>query len=64
MILKLSEKTNINGWRRQLTIDFEKRTVTKGAFQFHSGDIEGITHKQFLDFIEYFKNDGFEVLEG
>ena len=64
MILKISEKTNVNGWRRQLTVDLENKTITAGAFQFHSGDVEGITHKQYLEFIEYFKNNGFEVLEG
>ena len=64
MILRISEKTNINGWRRQLTIDFENKTIKAGAFQFHSGDIEGIAHKQYLEFIDYFKNNNFEVLEG
>lgn len=63
MILKISEKTNINGWRRQLTIDFEKRTIKTGAFQFHGGDIEGLTHKQYLQTIQYFKNQGFTEKE-
>ena len=64
MILRISEKTNINGWRRQLTIDIENKTIKTGAFLFHSGDIEGITHKQYLQTIETFKNNGFKVLEG
>jgi hypothetical protein len=64
MILRISEKTNINGWRRQLTIDFENRTIKTGAFQFHGGDIEGLTHKQFLQTIQYFKNQGFTEKEG
>ena len=63
MILKISEKTNVNGWRRQLTIDIENKTIKTGAFQFHSGDIEGITHKQYLKTIDTFKNNGFKVLE-
>lgn len=59
MILKVSEKVNTNGWRRQLTIDFDKKTIKTGAFQFHSGDINGLTHKQYVETIEYFKNQGF-----
>ena len=64
MILKISEKTNINGWRRQITIDFENKTIKTGAFQFHCGDIEGLTHKQYLQAIDYFKNNNFDILEG
>ena len=63
MILRISEKTNINGWRRQLTIDLENKTIKTGAFQFHNGDIEGVTHKQYLQFIDTFKNNGFVILE-
>ncbi len=63
MILRISEKTNVNGWRRQLTVDLENKTIKAGAFQFHSGDIEGITHKQYLDFITYFINQGFTETE-
>ena len=64
MILRVSEKTNVNGWRRQLTIDLRNKTIKTGAFQFHYGDVEGITHKQYLEFINYFKNNNFEILEG
>jgi hypothetical protein len=65
MILKVSEKTNVNGWRRQLVIDLENKTVKKGAFQFSTtGDINQLTHKQYLQFIEYFKNNDFEIVEG
>lgn len=63
MILKVSEKTNINGWRRQIIIDFENKTIKTGAFQFHSGDIEGLTHKQYKDMITYFINQGFKKEE-
>lgn len=64
MILKVAEKTNTNGWRRQLVIDLEKKTIKTGAFQFSAtGDINQITHKQYLQFIETFKNIGFEILE-
>lgn len=63
MILKVSEKTNINGWRRQITIDFENKTIKTGAFQFHGGDIEGLTHKQYNDMITYFINQGFKKEE-
>jgi len=60
MILRVSEKTNINGWRRQITIDFKNKTIKTGAFQFHSGDIEGITHKQYKQTIDFFINKGFK----
>lgn len=65
MILKISEKTNINGWRRQLVIDLENKTIKAGAFQFSAtGDINQLTHRQYLQFIEAFKNVGFDILEG
>jgi hypothetical protein len=64
MILKLSEKTNTNGWRRQIVIDFENKTIKTGAFLFHGGDVEKLTHAQYLQTIEYFKNNNFEILEG
>ena len=59
MILRISEKANINGWRRQITVDFDKKTIKAQSFQFHSGDIEGLTHKQYLQVIEYFEHQGF-----
>ena len=59
MILRISEKMNVNGCRRQITVDFDKKTIVVGAFQFHSGDIEGLTHKQYNQVITYFKNQGF-----
>lgn len=65
MILKVSQKINNCGWRKQLVIDFEKKTVKTGAFQFSAtGDINQLTHKQYLQFIEYFKNNDFEIVEG
>ena len=64
MILKISEKTNINGWRRQITINFENKTIKTGAFQFYSGDVEGLTHKQYKEIINYFISQGFKNLEG
>ena len=64
MIIKVAEKTNINGWRRQLVIDLENKTIKTGAFQFSTtGDINQLTHKQYLQFIEAFKNIGFDVKE-
>ena len=64
MILKVSQKVNNCGWRKQLIIDFEKRTVTKGAFLFHSGDVEKLTATQYKQFIDYCKYNNFEILEG
>lgn len=64
MLLKVSEKTNANGWRRQLTIDFENKTIKAGAFQFHSGDVEGLTHKQYQDLMLFFTQNGFTIAEG
>ena len=64
MILKVSQKVNNCGWRKQLIIDFEKRTVTKGAFLFHSGDVEKLTATQYKQFIDYCKYNGFSFVEG
>jgi hypothetical protein len=64
MILRIAEKTNVNGWRRQLVIDLDNKTIKKGAFQFSTtGDINQLTHKQYLQFIEVFENLGFTVAE-
>lgn len=59
MILRVSEKVNVNGWRRQLTIDIDNKTIKIGAFQFHGGDVDRLTHKQYNQIITYFKNQGF-----
>lgn len=64
MILKLSQKINNCGWRKQIIVDFEKRTVTKGAFLFHGGDIEGLSATQYKQAVDYFKYNDFEILEG
>ena len=64
MILKISQKTNTNGWRKQAIIDFENMTVKTGAFLFHSGDIEGLSAKQYKEMLDYFKYNDFKVLEG
>ena len=64
MILKLSEKTNSAGWRRQIIIDFENKTIKTGAFLFHSGDVDKLTHAQYLQVIDYFKYQDFNFLEG
>lgn len=64
MILKLSEKANTNGWRRQIIIDFENKTAKKGAFLFHCGDVDKLTHAQYLQTLEYLKNNDFKILEG
>lgn len=63
MILKLSEKVNNCGWRRQIIIDFENKTIKHGAFLFHCGDVDKLTHTQYLQVIDYFKNNDFKVLE-
>ncbi len=64
MILKLSQKVNSCGWRKQLIINFENRTATRGAFLFHSGDVDDLSAKQYKQYIEYLKNNDFEILEG
>ena len=63
MILKVSEKTNINGWRKQIIIDFDNKTITTGAFLFHGGDIDNLSNKQYKQTIEYFINQGFKKEE-
>lgn len=60
MIFRVSQKTNVNGWRRQATIDHDNKTVRVEAFQFHCGDLEGLTATQFKQLVEYYKNNGFK----
>jgi hypothetical protein len=64
MILKLSQKVNNCGWRRQLIIDFESKTVKTGAFLFHSGDVDKLSAAQYKQIIEFFKDNNFDILEG
>lgn len=64
MILKLSQKINNCGWRKQIIVDFNNKTITTGAFLFHSGDIDNLNSKQYKQVIEYFINQGFEKREG
>lgn len=64
MILKVSQKVNSCGWRRQLIIDFEKKTAKKGAFLFHSGDVDDLTAKQYKQYLDFLKYNDFEVMEG
>lgn len=59
MILKISQKVNVNGWRKQAIIDFDKKTIEKGSFLFHCGDVEKLTATQYNEMIAYFKNNGF-----
>lgn len=63
MILKLSQKINNCGWCKQITIDFNNKTIKTGAFQFHSADIKDLTAKQYKQVIDYFKNNDFKLLE-
>lgn len=63
MILRLSQATNVNGWRKQIIIDFEKKTIKTGAFLFHSGDVEKLTATQYKQVITYFLNNGFKMEE-
>lgn len=64
MILKVSQKTNNCGWRKQLIIDFENKKIKAGAFLFHSGDIEKLTATQYKELVNYCKYNNFEFLEG
>ena len=59
MILKISQKVNVNGWRKQVIIDLDKKTIETGSFLFHSGDVEKLTATQYNEMIAYFKNNGF-----
>lgn len=60
MILKVSKKYNINGWREQLIIDLENKTIKAGAFLFHSGDIDDLTGKQFEQLKKFYINNNFK----
>jgi hypothetical protein len=64
MILKVSQKVNNCGWRKQLIIDFENKTITAGAFLFHSGDVEKLTATQYKQLVNYCKYNDFKFLEG
>ena len=64
MILRISEKINNYGWRKQIIIDFDNKTITTGAFLFHCGDIDNLNTKQYKQTIEYFINQGFKKMEG
>ena len=55
MILKISQKVNVNGWRKQAIIDLDKKTIETGSFLFHSGDVEKLTATQYKEMIAYFK---------
>lgn len=59
MILKISQKVNVNGWRKQAIIDLDKKTIETGSFLFRSGDVEKLTATQYKEMIIYFKNNGF-----
>ena len=63
MILKLSQKINNYGWRKQIIIDFDNKTITTGAFLFHGGDIDNLNGNQYKQTIEYFINQGFKKEE-
>ena len=64
MIIRASQKTNANGWRKQIVIDTDNKTITTGAFLFHCGDIDDLTTKQYTQIIDYFTFQGFEKKEG
>lgn len=63
MILKISQKTNANGWRKQAVVDFEKKTIKAGAFLTISEDITKLTAAQYQQFIDYFIAQGFAKVE-
>ena len=63
MIIKASQKVNSNGWRRQLIIDIDNKTITTGAFLFHSGDVDNLTTKQYKQLIDFFIYQGFTKRE-
>lgn len=63
MILKVSQKINNCGWCKQITINFNNKTIKTGAFQFHNADIKDLTATQYKQIIEYFKNEGFTQTE-
>ena len=64
MILKVSQKTNNAGWRKQAIVDFDNKTIKTGAFLFHSGDIEKLTAAQYKQMLDYCKYNNFSFMEG
>jgi len=63
MTLKVSQKINNCGWRKQLIIDFDNKTVKKGAFLFHSGDLDNLSATQYKQLIDYCKYNDFKIME-
>lgn len=61
MIMKLSQATNVNGWRKQIIIDFDNKTIKTGTFLFHSGDVEKLTATQYKQVIKYFIDNDFKM---
>lgn len=64
MILKVSQKINSCGWRKQIIVDFENKTAKKGAFLFHSGDVDNLSAAQYKQILEYCKYNDFVIMEG
>lgn len=62
-MIKIATKINNSGWRYQAIINLSEKTVKSGTFLFHSADVSNLTKKQFKEFIEAFKAEGFTEVE-
>lgn len=59
MKFKMASKANDNGARKQLIIDIDKKTFTRGYFLFTGADVSDLTQKQFAQVIEMLKSNDF-----
>lgn len=59
MTLKFSRKTNNCGWREQIEINTDTKTYQRGAFLFHSADVEEMTKKQLDSIEQLFLSEGY-----
>ena len=61
--IKIAGKVNSSGWRKQILIDIDKKTFVKGAFLFHSADVNDLTAKQLKEVEETLLNNDFMEVE-
>ena len=64
MTMKVAQKTNVNGWRKQVIIDHENKTITTGTFLYHCADVENLTATQLKQIINFYISNGYEHING
>lgn len=59
MKIKLASKTNANGARKQILIDIDKKTFSRGYFLFTGADVSELTSKQMQDLLQLLNDNSF-----